>query len=237
MSYRTRYKYRQPIFKTANPRDKSPKRFDVRNYLKDEFFNCDDITFKRIANLYCKLYGVGAHNYMMKTFYSWKNGRVGISGQTFSRILECVPKFLSDEKRFFILKCEVVFFLDTIQYNQQAKSKYANLGDIQRLFEGYLNEIEKFDKSNLSWFVGKGIFTDFELDQFLSACKYALKRKLNLACRQVFNDLTLIKSKVIQFSIQNYFATYRIDFLNTTIDIDSITSKQILDFNFYNSEV
>jgi hypothetical protein len=224
MSYYYRNRRRTP-FKVVN--DNRPKRFDVRNYLKDEFFNCDKIVFTKIANLYGRLYGTNAYNYMIKTFYSWKSGSVGISGQTFSRILQCVPRFLSDEKRFYILKCEMVYFLDSLHYEQQSKNKTALLIDINNLFLNYLKQVENFDKDNLSWFVGKGIFSDYELDQFIMVCRYSLLKRLNLSVQQVYNDLTLINEKISYYNINKFESNYKIDFLNTVVDISSIKEANL----------
>src|SRR5436853_6781117 len=67
--------------------------FDITAYLKNEFFNADDLTFAKVANLYRRLYGYGAYKYLLETFYSWKHGHVRVSGQTTTRILQCVQKF------------------------------------------------------------------------------------------------------------------------------------------------
>jgi hypothetical protein len=241
MSY---YRYKKSdrstsrIFHSNNPNDKRPRRkLDVRNYLKDEFFSCNDIVFARIADLYCALYGANAHNYMMKTFYGWKSGRVSMSGQTFSRILECVPKFLSDEKRFYILKCEIILFLETIHYNQQGKkNNKVSIAEINSLFENYLTEINNFDKGHLSWFLGKGIFTEVELEQFLLACQYSLRKKLNLAYRQVYNDLLLIKHKLANHKMGTFDGSYKIDFIDSTVEIKNINAVPLPMLEFENRD-
>lgn len=196
------------------------KAFDVTSYLKNEFFNADDKTFARIAHLYKQLYGYGPYKYLLETFYSWKSGHVRVSGQTTTRILECVPKFLTDDKRFYILKCEIVHFVETLHFKQQNKA--ASLAQLNSLFEDYAKEIESFNQVNLTWFVSKGIFTEAEIQQFLSVCKYALREKLDLSYRQVQNDLTLIKSKFSGLKTGTFTATYRIDFLSSTVNLAQI---------------
>jgi hypothetical protein len=196
------------------------KSFDVTSYLKNEFFNADDKTFARIAHLYKQLYGYGPYKYLLSTFSSWKLGYVRVSGQTTTRILECVPKFLTDDKRFFILKCEIVHFIETLHFKQQNKT--ASLAQLNTLFEDYAKEIENFNQVNLAWFVSKGIFTETELQQFLSVCKFALREKLDLSYRQVQDDLSLIRSKSSGLKTGTFTATYEIDFLNSKIDLSQI---------------
>lgn len=212
------------------------RKVSIGKYLTDEFFNCDDIIFKRIADLYCDLYGVNAHNYMMKTFYKWKSGWVDMSGQTMHKILECVPRFLSDEKRFYILKCEVEFFLETTHYEQQAKNKKIGLLELNTLFEHYTAAFNGFGKSNLTWFLGKKIFNEEQIEQFMSVCRYSLANRLNLAYTQVQNDLTTLKSNLKKHDIDKVSGEYTVDFLNTTIEISSIRNEILQPITFGVSE-
>lgn len=213
------------------------RKVNIQKYLTNEFFTCDEFTFRKIADLYCDLYGVNAHNYMMKTFYSWKSGAVGMSGQTFVRILQCVPRFLTDEKRFYILKCEVIFFLETIHYEQQKKNKKSTIGQINEYFKNYEGAINKFDLSNLQWFLGKGVFKENELKEFLSACKYSLQKKLSLAYSQVKNDLNRLRDKLEQYDIAKITGAYTIDFLSTVIQIGNIKNEPLLPITFQKENV
>jgi hypothetical protein len=227
--YRRRYSYKRNYSRTSgtNPQvERRPRKsFDITAYIKKEFFNADDLIFTKVASLYRQLYGDGAYKYMMETFYSWKSGSVGLSEQTMRRILECVPKFLSDEKRFYILKCEMIYFIETLHLKQQ--NKKTSLSQINDLFESYAKEIENFNQVNLSWFVGKGIFTETEIQQFLDVCKYALNKKLNLSFRQVQSDLTLIKSKLSDLKQGSFHASYQIDFLTSTVELSNINQTTL----------
>lgn len=227
--YRNRYSYKRNYYKSSSisqQSERKPKKdFYVRDYIKNEFFNADDETFREISNLYRQLYGYGAYKYMMDTFYNWKLGYVGLSGQTMYRILECVPKFLSIDKRFYILKCEILYFIENLHYQQQNKT--SSLTQLNDLFQNYEKEVDNFNQVNLSWLVGKGIFSEIEIQQFLSICKYALQQKLNLSYRQVQNDLLLIKSKLANFINGTYKATYQIDFLTTSIDLSGLEESEL----------
>lgn len=204
--------------------EKPVKTFNIERYIQKEFFEADDPTFNKIANLYRRLYGDGPYRYMLNTFYSWKSGHRNMSGQSMYKILECVPKFLTDEKKFYILKCEILFFLDTIHY--KFRKKKLLFSELTPLFENYHKEISAFDQINLNWFVGKGIFSDAEIQEFLSVGKYAMSQKLNLCYRQVFNDIRLIKEKLSNLRTGMFEAKYEITFLNSTIDFSNINDTE-----------
>ncbi len=201
-----------------------PKRFSTYSYIEKEFFNADRETLSKITDLYYDLYGYGPHKYLLDTYQSWKSGYVSTSGQTMGRIIKCVPRYLSDEKRFFILKNEVIYFIETLHQKQQNKN--ISLSELNTLFENYATPFENFNQSNLPYMDGKKIFTPEEIEQFLLVCKYALLEKLNLAYRQVQNDLVLFKEKISSFNTGVFKASYQIDFLNSKIDISNINEVQ-----------
>jgi hypothetical protein len=134
-----------------------------------------------------------------------------------TRILECVPKFLTDEKKFYLLKCEIMYYLDVLHHKQQNTVK--ELTGINKAFEKYAEEINNFSQINMPWFV-KGVFEENEIQQFLAVCRYALTKKLNLAHEQIFNDLILIKNKCENIKAVKLVMRYKIDFLCSTIQIN-----------------
>lgn len=204
-----------------------PKRFSTYSYIENEFFNADRETLRKITDLYYDLYGYGPYKYLINTYPYWKSRNVSTSRQTMGRIMECVPRFLSNEKRFFILKNEVIYFIETLHQKQQNKN--TSLSELNTLFENYQTQIDNFNQSNLPYMVGKRIFTPEEIEQFLLVCKYALLEKLNLAFKQVQNDLVLFKEKISSFNTGVFKASYQIDFLNSKIDLSDINEFQ-LDF-------
>src|SRR5256714_11239169 len=149
---------------------RNSKFFDVEAYLKNEFFTADTATLTRIIGLYRRIYGDGAYRYLLQTYSAWKIGSVRVSGQTSVRILQCVPKFLSDEKRFYILKCEIIRFIDRLHGKQQNKG--TSLTQLSARFQSYAAEIDKFGEINLPWFLKDGIFDESEIQQLIAACKY-----------------------------------------------------------------
>ena len=76
-------------------------------------------------------------------------------------------------------------------------------------------------------FIDYGIFTEKELESFLIICFSALRRQLNLNCRQVYNDLEMIKNKLIKFHIDDFDGSYYINFLDTFVDITAIKTARL----------
>lgn len=224
MSY---YRYsksynKRPLYKPASKKEYS---FDIYKYLKKEFFNADNETFRLIAKFYRTHYGDSAYSYMLNTYSSWKSGSVGVSSLTMRRIVECVPKFLNPEKRLYILRCEIHIFLE----NAKEKLKYSDLKltNLHSIFETLQNEIINFSQSNLHWFIGKNIFPVEQVEHYLSVCKYALNERLIQSYKQSINDLSIISEKFQSLSCEIDSATYKIDFLNLTFDLLEIRKHKI----------
>ena len=197
-----------------------PKTFSVYSYIENEFFNADDELFHKISNLYRNIYGERPYRYLLNTYNSWKRGSVKTSRQTMKRIFECVPRFLSDEKRFIILKNEILFFIKELHSKQIEKD--VSLIELNSLFKNYNLQIEDFEKSNMPYMASDKIFKVDEIEQFLNVCKYVLKEKLKLVYNQVKNDIILIKEKLSTFNTGIFQASYKINFLKSTIDISLI---------------
>jgi hypothetical protein len=224
MSYyrKTKSYYRRPLYKPAPKKENS---FDIYEYLRKEFFNADNETFRLIARFYRTHYGDSAYSYMLNTYNSWKSGSVGVSSLTMGRIIECVPKFLSPEKRLYILRCEIHNFIE----KTKEKLKYSDLKltNLHSIFETLQKEIINFNESNLHWFIGKNIFPAEQVEHYLSVCKYALNERLIQSYRQAINDLSIVSDKFQAFSCEIDSATYKIDFLNLSFDVLQISKNKI----------
>lgn len=215
------------------------KTINVYYFLTDEFLKCDEVTFRKIGNLYLELYGQNAYKYMVKTYPLWKVRAVGISGQTFRRILECVPKFLSDEKRFYILKAEVLYFVEKEHFNlnNSNKNKTGTLSEVNQYFQSYESIIDKFNNHNLAWFYGNGIFSENELWEFLQVCKYSIQKRLSLSYEQVTNDLDLLRSNLNKYQIREFKGDYSIDFLSKKMDVSDVNKILVEPLNFTSFEL
>jgi hypothetical protein len=196
----------------------------IYNFLEQEFLNVDDKTFTLIAKHYYKHYGYGPYNYLLKTYTSWQRGWTSISSLTFGRIIECMPKYLSDDKRFFILQEEVHSFFDKKRNDFQ--KEIINLSELNQYFINFQNIILSFGKEDLQWFIGRGLFSEEQVEHYLKICRYVLNEKILQAYRQVANDLELIKTKLSGFNEPIKLASYNISFFDKPINVGNIRKSE-----------
>ena len=196
----------------------------IYNFLLDEFLNADDKTLSLIVRHYYKHYGNGPGDYLRNTYYSWKKGYTGISSLTFGRVIDFMPLYLTDEKRFIILKSEIESFVENLTNTKQSKIA---LSEINSRFIDLQNKILDFNKDDLQWFVGKNIFTNDLIEHYLTICKYVLNQKLIQVYRSFTSDLLIIKNNLYQFNQPIELAEYDILFLNQTVNIASATPASI----------
>ncbi len=188
------------------------KTYDIYDFLEKEFLNADKETLRLIINYYYAHFGGGAGNYLINTYNSWKSGYTKISSLTFGRIIECMPKFLSDEKRFIILKTEIDKFLDA-QKRVYEQTMFLGLHDINKIFSDIQSKILEFSKTDLQWFIGKNIFTEELIQHYLKICRFVLNEKIVQSYRSVSNDLNQIKVKLSNFSGDIDTAYYQMNFV------------------------
>lgn len=76
--------------------------------IKQAFFNLLPADLENLLEIYARQYGTKAADYARRTLPLWRSGRTKISGQTAQRLLNLVPKYLSFEQRYVIVKklCE-----------------------------------------------------------------------------------------------------------------------------------
>ena len=218
MAYRSYYKPKRTYRRsTTVPSPPAAKKFDVIQFLQNEFFNADEFALKQIFVLYKSLYGASAGEYLVKTYASWKHGHVKPSAQSLYRIIECVPPFLSFEKRFFILEQEIqgyaaaAFTRQTVATSQQLEAFY------QRAFD----KISNLSLVNISWFIGKGIIDEESARAILSACKHALALRLNQEVRVLALTLPRIATELARMPADVKSATYRVAWLQLTIPLSA----------------
>lgn len=188
------------------------KTYDIYDFLEKEFLNADNETLRLIINYYYEHFGKGAGDYLINTYNSWKHGYTGISSLTFRRIIECMPKYLSEEKRFFILKSEVNKFLE-VQKKVYEKRMFIFLHDIHPIFSEIQSKILNFGTEDLQWFIGKNIFTKELIQHYLKICRFVLNEKIVQAYQNVINDLILIKYKLSNFNDNVESAYYKMNFI------------------------
>lgn len=188
------------------------KTYEIYDFLEKEFLNADNETLRLIINYYYAHFGKGAGDYLISTYNSWKNGYTKISSLTFGRIIECMPKYLSEEKRFVILKSEVNKFLE-VQKEVYEKRMFISLYDIHPIFSEIQSKILNFSREDLQWFIGKNIFTEELIQHYLKICRFVLNEKIIQAYQNVINDLALIKHKLSNFNNNVERAYYKMNFI------------------------
>jgi len=191
---------------------------ETQSYIRKEFFSINETTFLQIAELYRSLYGEKPYSYLLKAYDLWKKGRRRVADQTMERILKCVPKYLSKEKKLFILKSEIIQFIERQQ--KKYENKPINCNQIDDIYKEFFNSIEHFDDKDLRWFV-KDVFTKTEIDKYIEISKYVVKKKLEQSYHQVKSDLRILYPVVsqISFGVENQY--YTIDFFKTKLDLNT----------------
>ncbi|MCU7490543.1 MAG: hypothetical protein HF312_02670 [Ignavibacteria bacterium] len=172
----------------------------------------------QIADLYKSLYGQKPYSYLLEAYDHWKKGERKVSDQTMARILKCVPKFLSKEKRLFILKSEIIQFIDRQQKRFENRSiSYYN---IDGFYKDFGNAIGSFSKEDLRWFV-KDVFTKVEIDTYVEISKYVVQKKLEQSYNQVKSDLHILYSEISKISLGIVSAYYAIDFFKAKVSLSN----------------
>ena len=108
--------------------------------IKNAFLNLPIELLEDLLIPYEKLYGFKAKEYAIDAFPKWKYGRRKMSGQTAKRLLNLVPKYLTTDQRYEIVKklCE---------YHIEEKERYLSI-DIENpapaldTFQKYLLEFQ-----------------------------------------------------------------------------------------------
>lgn len=211
--------YRKKYYKSySDSHTYTSYRDEIQSYIRKEFFNINRTTFLQIAELYRSIYGEKPYRYLLEAYDFWKEGRRRVSDQTMERILKCVPKYLSKEKKLFILKLEIIQFIERQQKKYEYKPIHFN--QLEAIYEEFFNSIEQFDYNDLRWFV-KDVFTKKEIDKYIEISKYVVKKKLEQSYHQVKSDLEILYPIVskISFGVKTQF--YTIDFFKTKFDLNT----------------
>jgi hypothetical protein len=73
-------------------------------HVKKLFFTLDDDKLSAVFTAYCDQYGTSALAYAKRTYASWRGGAVNMSGEVAERLLAILPRVLSFEQKFDILR-------------------------------------------------------------------------------------------------------------------------------------
>jgi len=219
--------------------------FDYNQFILQEFFNCDNETWYRLASHYRSVHGNRSLSYLERKFSEWKNGNYHLTDLMEERILDVMPNFLSkDARNKLIIRDELIRireeerkyklgldeFLRTIkrivQSNQLKRSSYQKVNSIST-FEAFvetirdeLDKIKNIDIEDLSLYYN----TDEERKEILNIAKYVLKIKLQSTYKHLMNDIELVspyfkKNEFDRFKIsyKASFGIHDIKFSNTEL--------------------
>lgn len=197
--------------------DFTSSNFNPEQFLLQEFFKINDSTLERILGAYGKLHGLGAASYFKRRIVDWRNGSAAVTDLMKRRILELMPRYLNEEKKFHLLKFEVTNQINRLQ--GKYRNNTINLADIEIIYHQEMEQINAIKNISLSWFTNNGIFTEEEKSEFLEISKFILSQRLHLSFNQVKRDFELISSMLSQVNRSLEEAVYVIDYLNCRVNL------------------
>lgn len=171
------------------------------DFVRTRFFSLPPHTFSAFAKFYSQKYGSSAESYLWKTYPYWKAGITWMSGQTESRVLACVPKFLSRADQITLLR----FYLPWLQTLKEANLNLTPIS-AESLVQAYeeTSQLVLEHKFKLGWFISE-IFSNEEIIDFLDAFKFMLLKRLELSyqcvCRDIMRLSDLAKRMDIPMSV------------------------------------
>ena len=185
---------------------------------REKYFNNASVKFEQTAwanfeSSYASKYGEGARAYLNKTIYAWQNGWTGMSGQTMSRILECVPPFLEIDEQFKLLS-----FFAPPALSEQFHGQQMALSEIADCYNQIAHTV-KCKEYELPWFV-RDVFSAEEITEFLNVFKFTMIDGLRQSYHDVRNDLVTLR-KTCAATDAAIDVQYQIALLDYPLDIDT----------------
>ncbi len=88
------------------------------------FLNLDRTSRESIFSEYGQEYGDSAEKYARNTFAKWKSGKTKLSGQTAERLLNLLPPFLTQAKRYELVKKLRDYYMNKIHTNEHVTTSH-----------------------------------------------------------------------------------------------------------------
>lgn len=185
-------------------------RSKAREVIRAKFFALSPQDFRLFAAFYGRKYGSGPLNYLYKTYSSWCSGSVGMAGQTETRILECVPRFMATRELFDLLQIYSVAFTETLE--RAAGKKDILVSALPSHFETLARKaIETQPK--LDWFV-TNIYSSAEIDEYASVVRYAYLDRLRRCYKAICDDLVVLTN-----DLDNIDAEIDLEYRITSLEV------------------
>lgn len=184
-------------------------------FVRGRFFDFPPLTFEAFARFYTRKYGSSAGSYLRKTYPEWRSGYTGMSGQTATRILSCVPRFLSKEDQISLLRYYLPWFNNLKEADfSTSQVSVSNLTDVYIAAGKYVSE----QSFHLDWFIAD-IFSQDELISFMEGFRYMLLKRLEISYQAVCRDFARLAELLdrTNFPVK---ASYRIDYLGCPVSIE-----------------
>jgi len=187
--------------------------FNYNQFLFQEFFNSDNSTWLEVAFYYKAKHGERAFGYLSRKFYEWKNGNYHLTDLMESRILDVMPKFLTNEAKEKLGLHEFLSSIKTTVKNNQQEPTYKkqlikSIGDFVDTIIIELKKINLIELPHLRY----NVLGEQEKKEILNISKYILKVKLQSIYGHVTKDIEVIspyfiKNELDRFNI-SYIATF-----------------------------
>ncbi len=188
-------------------------------FLLDEFFCFDDSRIESIIQEYKILHGERSVNYFKEKIEHWKKNRASITDLMKSRILELIPRHLSEEKIFHLLKIEVKHQIIQLREKYRHHSKFiSELADVYQTELELISQIKNFSSD---FPIYKLHLSEEDKIKFLGIFKYLLKQRLKLSYDQVKRDFDSISYFLSNIKHNWGEFEYTIDYLNCKVSINN----------------
>jgi hypothetical protein len=195
-------------------------------FLLEEFFCFDNSIIESITEEYKILHGDRSVNYFKEKISHWKKNRASITDLMKSRILELIPRYLSEEKIFHLLKIEVKDQI--IQLRKKYRDHPISISELSDVYQFELELISQLKNFSSSSPVYRLHLSEDDKIRFLEILKYLLKQRLKLSYYQVKRDFVSISYLLINIK-QNWGQfSYTIDYLNCKVIINNDLGKIVL---------
>jgi len=191
----------------------------IEKFLIGEFLSFDDSTIESIIEEYKKLHAASSPSYFKKKILDWKKNPSSITDLMKRRILELIPRHLSEENIFHLLKIEVKSQIIQLREKYRHHPKLINeISDVYQIEVELISKINKFSSTFLEY---KLNLSQEDKIKYLEILKYLLKQRLKLSYEQVIRDFDSI-SYLLSNIKQNWGKfEYTIDYLNCKVNINN----------------
>lgn len=199
--------------------------YDIERFLVREFFTLDEVSFKILSDTYRSCYGQGAYNYLLKTYDQWKIGVIRPNNVTLNRILQCLPKLLTTDKQYRLIKMNIQHYLQGFNH----RMNYADsLACVRSIFNDLLCFIDKFSVRDLTWYLRGMMYSQDDLNDIVNLCKSSQYQLTNIVYNNVVKDVSIVSESLGEFSKNKYHAVFNIPFIKLRFTVHSYDNVESL---------